>query len=335
MSQLKQLASSLGLSITTVSRALDGYPDVAVKTRERVQRAARAMGYSPNTAARNLRRGSAEAIAVVLPTEPGRVGPPVFLDMLAACGARLAEVGLDLMLLPSAGRVSEMDTYRRLADSRRADAFIVLRTRLEDERVAYLQQRGVPFVTHGRTGRPDNHAFIDGDGAAGFAAATGLLAELGHRRIAHVAAPQNFTFAHLRRCGWAAALAEHGMPAIWEAEAAPTEWGGYEGTCALLQGAEIPTAFLCATDSMAIGALRALKERGLRAGQDVAVIGHDNLPSAAFLDPPLSTMEIDAPDIGRDLADLLIARLGGGAARDLQTILPIRQVPRATHRPPH
>jgi LacI family transcriptional regulator len=212
MSQLKQLASSLGLSITTVSRALDGYPDVAVKTRERVQRAARAMGYSPNTAARNLRRGSAEAIAVVLPTEPGRVGPPVFLDMLAACGARLAEVGLDLMLLPSAGRVSEMDTYRRLADSRRADAFIVLRTRLEDERVAYLQQRGVPFVTHGRTGRPDNHAFIDGDGAAGFAAATGLLAELGHRRIAHVAAPQNFTFAHLRRCGWAAALAEHGMP---------------------------------------------------------------------------------------------------------------------------
>ena len=333
MSQLRQLASSLGLSITTVSRALDGYPDVAAKTRERVQRAARAVGYRPNTAARSLRRQRAEAIAVVLPSEPGRVGPPVFLDMLAGCGTRLAEVGFDLMLLPSVGRLSEIDTYSRLVDGRRADAFIVLRTRLEDERVAYLQQRGVPFVTHGRTRRPDDHSFIDGDGAAGFAAATGLLADLGHRRIAHVAAPQHLTFAHLRRCGWAAALAQHGLPALWEAEASPTEQGGYEATRALLEASENPTAFLCATDSIAIGALRALKERGLRAGRDVAVIGHDNLPSTAFLDPALSTMEIDAPDIGRELADLLIARLGGASPRDLQTILPIRQVPRATHGP--
>ena len=130
MSQLRQLASSLGLSITTVSRALDGYPDVAAKTRERVQRAARAVGYRPNTAARSLRRQRAEAIAVVLPSEPGRVGPPVFLDMLAGCGTRLAEVGFDLMLLPSVGRLSEIDTYSRLVDGRRADAFIVLRTRL-------------------------------------------------------------------------------------------------------------------------------------------------------------------------------------------------------------
>jgi LacI family transcriptional regulator len=94
-----------------------------------------------------------------------------------------------------------------------------------------------------------------------------------------------------------------------------------------------PTALLCATDSIAIGALSALKEMGLKAGRDIALIGHDNLPSAAFTDPPLSTMEIAAPDVGRQLAEMLIARLGGRDSRELQIILPVRQVPRATHGP--
>jgi len=168
VSNLKLLAQSLGLSITTVSRALDGYSDVAPATRKRVQAAAQAMNYRPNPAARSLRRRKAEAVAVTLPTEPGKFGPPIFLNMLAACGQRLAEEGLDLMLLPTAGRAGEMDTYRRLLDGRRADAVIVVRTRLEDERVAFLKERGIPFVTHGRTARPDEHAFIDGDGEAGF-----------------------------------------------------------------------------------------------------------------------------------------------------------------------
>ena len=333
MSNLKHLAQSLGLSITTVSRALDGYSDVAPATRERVQAAAQAMNYRPNPAARSLRRRKAEAVAVTLPTEPGRFGPPLFLNMLAACSQRLAEEGLDLMLLPTAGRAAEMETYRRLLHGRRADAVIVVRTRLEDERVAFLKERGIPFVTHGRTARSDEHAFIDGDGEAGFREAVRGLASLGHRRIAHIAAPQDLTFAHLRRRGWLAGLEEAGSSERLEYAAQPNEAGGHEAAQWLLQQHPRPTALLCATDSMAIGALSALKERGLVAGRDIAVIGHDNLPSAAFSDPPLSTMEIAAPDVGRQLAEMLIARLSGRAARELQTILPVRQVPRMTHGP--
>jgi LacI family transcriptional regulator len=333
VSNLKLLAKSLGLSITTVSRALDGYSDVAPATRKRVQAAAQAMNYRPNPAARSLRRRKAEAVAVTLPTEPGKFGPPIFLNMLAACGQRLAEEGLDLMLLPTAGRAGEMDTYRRLLDGRRADAVIVVRTRLEDERVAFLKERGIPFVTHGRTARSDEHAFIDGDGAAGFRDAARQLASFGHRRIAHIAAPQDLTFAHLRRKGWLKGLEEAGDGEPIEYTAQPTEAGGYEAAQWLLQQSAPPTALLCATDSMAIGALSALKERGFTAGREIAVIGHDNLPSAAFTDPPLSSMEIAAPDVGRQLAEMLIARLGGREAGELQTILPVRQVPRATHGP--
>jgi len=333
VSSLKHLAQTLGLSITTVSRALDGYSDVAPATRERVRAAAQAIQYQPNSAARSLRRRKAEAVAVTLPTEPGRFGPPTFLNMLAACGQRLAEEGLDLMLLPTAGRMEEMETYRRLLDGRRADAVIVVRTRLDDERVAFLKDRGIPFVTHGRTARPDEHAFIDGDGEAGFREAARHLASLGHRRIAHIAAPQELTFAHLRRKGWQAALEEVGSSEQLEYTARPTEAGGYEATLWLMQQSPAPTALLCATDSMAIGALSALKERGLTAGRDIAVIGHDNLPAAAFTDPPLSTMEIAAPDVGRQLAEMLIARLGGRDSREMQTILPVRQVPRISHGP--
>ena len=118
-----------------------------------------------------------------------------------------------------------------------------------------------------------------------------------------------------------------------EYAAQPNEAGGYEAAKWLLDQPQAPTSLLCATDSIAIGALSALKERGLVAGRDVAVIGHDNLPSGAYTDPPLSTMEIAAPDVGRQLADMLIARLGGRDPRELQTILPVRQVPRATHGP--
>jgi len=239
------------------------------------------------------------------------------------------------MLLPTINRAAEMETYRRLVDGRRADAMIVVRTRAHDERVEFLKERGLPFVTHGRTARPEAHAFIDGDGAAGFCDATHLLASLGHRRIAHLAAPKDFMFARLRRRGWLAGLGEHDLTSEFEAASEPTELGGYEAARALLARPRPPTALLCATDSIAVGALRALKEAGLEAGQDVAVIGHDNLPSAAFTDPPLSTMEIDAPDVGRELAELLMARLGGRDPRDLQTVLPVRQVPRATHATPH
>ena len=99
MASLRKLASDLGLSVTTVSRALDGYEDVAAATRERVIKAAAASGYRPNSAARRLRKGSSETVALIMPTEPGRFYEPVFGDLLAVIGERFAARRYDLMLL--------------------------------------------------------------------------------------------------------------------------------------------------------------------------------------------------------------------------------------------
>ena len=132
MSSLRTLAKSLNLSITTVSRALDGYPDVSEKTRQRVKEAADASGYTPNAAARRLRKGTTEVVMMVLPAEPGHFNEPLYIGLLATLGERLAKAGYDLALIAAPPGPGELKAYRRIVEGRRADALVVVRTRRDD-----------------------------------------------------------------------------------------------------------------------------------------------------------------------------------------------------------
>lgn len=332
MTNLKQLAQSLGLSITTVSRALDGYSDVSPVTRRRVQEAAHQAGYHPNASARRLRKQRAELVAVTLPSEPGHIAPPHFLDMLSGCAEHLASAGLNLVIAPVPNGESELNMCRRFVDGRRVDAMLLVRTKRHDERVEFLQSRGIPFVTNGRTESAVQHPYIDGDGFSGFHAATLRFHRAGHSRIAHIAAPQEYFFAHARRQGWEAAMNQCGLTADLYAERMPTEQGGYEAALALLSGAEKPTAIVCATDEMAIGVQRALRE--VDGGQAVSIIGHDDLPIGAFASPPLSTMRMTGGDLGRSFASLLLRAIAGEAAETLQELHAIEFVDRESHMGP-
>lgn len=333
MATLKDLALSLGLSITTVSRALDGYSDVAESTRTRVKAAAEAAGYRPNAAARRLRKGSTEMVTMVLPTEPGQFNEPLYIELLAALGKRLARDGYDLTLLAAPPGTEELKTYRRMVEGRRTDGLIVVRTRRDDARVRWLLEQDFPFVTMGRTDVPGEFPFVDGDGEAAFRQATERLVALGHRRIALVGAPSAFTFAGLRRDGYRAAMAAAGLEPM-ECEAAADEEGGCAAGLDLLGRADRPTALLCATDRIAYGAMRAVRRLGLEIPADVSVIGHDNLPASAFTDPPLTTMELPIAETGELLAEMLLARIGGTDPHVLQSIRPVRFVDRASTAPP-
>lgn len=330
MSALRHFASSLGLSITTVSRALDGYSDVSPVTRERVRKAAAEAGYHPHSAARRLRKGSGETVALVMPSEPGRFYEPVFVELLAAVGERLAAQSYDLILLAAHPGPGEMAVYHRLVEGRRADAFIVVRTRRIDERVIYLQSRGVPFVCHGRTDIATPYAFIDGDGEAGFREMTARLIALGHRRIALLAAPVDLMFSAIRSAGWHAAMADAGLADDLIARGEPTEDGGHALARQFLARPDRPTALVCATDRMAVGAMRAAGEMGLKVGSDIAITGHDNIPAAALTDPALTTMELPLREVGERVADMVLARLGGTDPRDLVEIRPLVQIPRGS-----
>lgn len=327
---LRALATQLGLSITTVSRALDGYDDVAPGTRKRVQAVADAIGYRPNPVARRLRKGKAEAIALVMPTEPGRFFEPAFGELLAVIGECLAEARLDLVLLAARPGPDEAAVYRRIVEGKRADACLILRTRRQDERVAYLGQEGFPFLCFGRTETPLPYAFVDGAMEEGFEALTARLIAKGRRRLAHLAGPASLTYSGLRARGFASALARADLPPARILETLSTEEGGYQAARQLLSAAEKPDAIICATDRIALGAYRAIAEAGAGIGTDIAITGHDNIAAAAFTDPPLTTMEPPIREAGTSIAQKLVALIGGANPEDLREVVPLRQIPRAS-----
>ncbi|MGL5446698.1 MAG: LacI family DNA-binding transcriptional regulator [Rhabdaerophilum sp.] len=327
---LRALATRLGLSITTVSRALDGYEDVAKGTRARVREAADEMGYRPNPVARRLRKGTADAIALVMPTEPGRFFEPAFGELLAVIGERLSAAHLDFTLMAARPGPDEAAVYRRIVEGKRADACLVLQTRLRDERVGYLTEIGLPFLCYGRTDTKKPYAFVDGAMEEGFEALTMRLITLGRRRLVHLAGPSNLTYASLRAKGFCSALSRAGLPNGRVIEVSGTEEGGYQAARILLTEPQRPDALICATDRIALGAFRAVTEVGAGIGTDIAITGHGNIEASAFTDPSLTTMELPVLEAGRSIAEKLIALIGGAKPLDLQEVVPLRQIPRAS-----
>ena len=330
---IRTLANNLGLSVTTVSRALAGYTDVAATTRERVQREAARSGYQANPVARRLRTGRSGTVGIVVPAEQGTFDQ-FFLAMLGAIGPLLSRAGLDLVLMGAPPGDSELHAYSQLVEQHRVDGIVLARTRRDDARIRYLQERGVPFVAHGRSETRSGFAFLDIDGEAAFAQATQRLIEFGHDNIALINAPGHYTFAHHRAAGWRNTLAAGGLPPGTMLEAEAAEEHGFRLMQQLLALRRPPTAVLCATDRMAVGALHALASTGLRAGRDVSVIGYDDLPIASYTDPPLTTLEQPISRMAQRLVEMLLALLGGAEPSAFAEVWPARLIARQSDGPP-
>lgn len=334
---IRKVALEARVSIATVSRVLNNPSRVSATTRERVLEAAARLGYRPNLLGQRLRKGRAETIGVVIPAPPGRFADSFFLELLAGLGEGLSEVGLDLLVSTSPPGPQELSHYERLVEGRRVDGLVIARTRRQDERIAYLLKRQVPFVAHGRSDLIDEpFPYLDIDGEQGLHIATQHLIHLGHRHLAYIGAPHELNFAQHRLAGYRRALEEAGLPLRreWMLEGDLSEESGYRLTQALLALPQPPTALLCANDLMALGALWALREQELRAGREISVIGYDDLPQAHYTDPPLSTLHQPFRKMGRRLVEMLLARLGGTAAEELQEIWVPELVLRGSDGPP-
>jgi LacI family transcriptional regulator len=330
---LSRIARNLGVSVTTASRALGGFPDVAAETRAKVEAEAARIGYRPNQTARRLRSGRSEAVGVVLPAGPGQFDDPFFLCLLAAMGPKLQEAGLDLLVATGRPGADELRAYRHLVEGRRVDGIVVARTRRHDERIGYLLDSGLPFVAHGRTEERRPYAFLDIDGEAACRAATARLVGFGHRRIGMINAAETYMFAQHRHAGWQAALDQAGLAPGPLLHAEPTEENGFRLMRSMLAGEAPPTAVLCATDRLAVGALHAVAAAGLRAGRDVSIVGYDDLPMATYTDPPLTTVEQPIVRAGVRLAEILLLLLAGAAPAEFGEIWQARLVARASDGP--
>jgi len=330
---LREIAAALGLSVTTVSRALAGHGDVAAATRALVAAEADRRGYRPNPLASRLRRGRSEAVAVVVPAEPGHFSDPFFNELLVGLGEALSAADLELLVCAARPGAEEMKAYRRLVEGRRVDGIVLARMRVEDERAAWLQERGFPFVCHGRTASRRPVAHVDTDGEAAVAAATQRLIGLGHRHIGLINAPAIYSFANHREAGWRRALAAARLDPGPALAAEPSEENGYRLAAQLLAARDAPSAIVCATDRLAVGTLAAIAAAGRRAGRDVSVIGFDDLPAASYTDPPLTTIRNPAREMARRLVEMLREVIGGRPPGDFAELFESPLVARASDGP--
>ena len=328
---LKELATRLGLSVSTVSRALNGYADVAAETRERVIGAARTFRYTPNAAAQRLITGRAHAVGYVLPLPEGRFADPFFMELMIGLGEGLRPAGLDLVVCAAEPGEDELATYRRLIASRRVDIMVVARTRVADERIALLRSLGFPFVTHGRWRGPLDFDSFECDNLAGGRLAGQLLVGLGHRRLMMLGAPGAYNYTVEREAGFREVAVAAGARVDLRESTDAVEDEGHRVMLEALSADTGITAVFCANDRLAMGAMRAARDLGREVGLDLAVVGYDDLPFSGFAEPPLTTIRHPIRASGRRVAEMVIARLTAPEAPPIIELWRPDLVLRASH----
>lgn len=332
---LKQLAQMLELSQTTVSRALNGYPEVNEETRRRVSDAARRHGYRPNPSARRLATGKAGMIGYVLPTGQAVDIDPHFVEFLSGLGDYARAHDLDLVLSP-ADAADQETTYRRVVANRQVDALYVSSPRPNDPRIRLLNELGLPYLVHGRSEGLDFHyPHMDIDNEGAFFEAARLLVQLGHRRIALINGQTDQTFAIHRERGVRKALAASNLalPASMVRPLPMTDESGYRAARGLLESAQPPTAIICSSLIMSLGVFRAVNELGLGIPGEVSVIAHDDV--FPWLKPenfpvPLATTRSSIRAAGARVAERLAARLAGVEQEPRGEVWPVDLIVRAS-----
>ena len=207
---LRELSAILGLSQTTVSRALNGFPEVSEKTRFRIKEAAELHGYRPSAAARRLATGQSGTLGLVFPHERNMLADLLFTEFLSGCVEQASELGYDVTLAMAQGLQTEEAVYRRAVRSARVDAMILSSPQISDPRLDLLRSLKMPFVVHGRTQSSTKYTYLDIDNEGAFFNATKLLTDLGHRRIALINGASGYNFSNDRLLGYTRALKEKG-----------------------------------------------------------------------------------------------------------------------------
>ena len=334
---LKELADRLDVSITTVSRALAGHEQIALKTRERVIAAAREFGYVPNRAARALVSGRSGFVGLVLPIRGPNLVDSFLGEFVTGLGEGLVARGNDLMLATALEGMSELAVLRHVVESGRADGLVLTRIAETDERVRFLAERGFPFVTHGRlVGSELSYNWLDTDGAYAFGQAFEMLYALGHRRFGLLTISEPMTFRHLREEGLRSAMALRGDPAVTLQIADAPRFDKPARIAAvqrMLAGAGRPTAILGLFDELALTVMEEAMRSGLSVPADLSVVGFDNIAAGAYAPPGLTTFDAEIRRCAREIADMLVTVVEDRPEEKLTRLIRPTFVARASHGP--
>lgn len=334
---LSDLARHLGLSPATVSRALAQHEAIALKTRERVAKAAHELGYVPNRAAQALASGRSGFAGFLLPLRGRGLADPFLGEFVSGLTEGFAAKGVELLLSAVPREGSELRQLESLITSGRVDGIVLSRIERDDPRVALLRDRETPFVTHGRVGAEETgYSWLDTDGRAAFAQAFDLLYSLGHRRFGLLSIDDPLMFRILREEGLRSAFQAKGDADLSLRSVSCPRYdskGRAQAISALLDGADRPTAILAVADGLALELMAAAQARGLSVPEDLSVIGFDNIPAGAHVAPKLTTFDARIADSAAELAAMLLARIAAPHQPHVTRLLTPQLVLRQSHGP--
>ena len=332
---LKGIAAELGLSITTVSRALAGYSDVAEATRDRVVAAAAAADYVPNSAGKMLVTGRSGFVGFLLPLRETAVLDPFLGEYIAGLSEGLAERGRDLFMTTVSSSQTETTVLKHIVDAGRADAMVLTRIAEDDERVNFLVKRGFPFVAHGRTLDHSGYSWIDTDGQQAFSDLFAWLYELGHRRIGLLSITEAMTFRRYREEGLKGAIqgcgdAEVTLMSKHVPRFDSESWG--DAITEMLTADNRPTAIVALTDELALSVLEHAATLGVNVPDALTVIGYDNIPAAHYANPGLTTFDQSIRSTAQQTASLLLDTLDSPNGIQQKLVSPVL-IKRGSHGP--
>ncbi|EFB7601435.1 substrate-binding domain-containing protein [Escherichia coli] len=318
---LKAIATALGISVTTVSRALGGFSDVAASTRERVEAEARRRGYRPNTQARRLKTGKTDAVGLVYPENDVPFNSGVFMDMVSCISRELAYHDIDLLLIAD-DEHTDCHNYMRLVESRRIDALIIAHTLDDDPRITHLHKAGIPFLALGRVPPGLPCAWFDFDNHAGTWQATQKLIALGHKSIALLSENSSHSYVIARRQGWLDALHEHGLEDSLLRMVSPTRRAGYLAVMELMSLPKPPTAIITDNDLSGDGAAMALQLRGRLSGKEaVSLVVYDGLPQDSIIELDVAAViQSTRSLVGRQISDMVYQIINDASPESLQIV---------------
>jgi LacI family transcriptional regulator len=325
---IRELAERLGVSVATVSRVLNDYPDVAPETRERVRAAIREERFVPDRVARSLATGRSHVIGVVLETGAGHphLQHPFFQEVLVGLREALASSGYDLLLLSGDGSDGAFEGHSYLDRLRhhRVDGVLLMGADPRGRQIEEVLASGIPCMAVDLDVRGNRAGYVESDNVLGTGLAVHHLHELGHRRIAFIGGTSGTKAGADRLLGFRCERDRLGLPErpeyLEEGDFYPAS--GQAAMARLLELTEPPTAVVVAADLMAAGAMQAIGERGLRVPEDVAVVGFDDIQIAPLLRPALTTIRQDKLGLGAAAADSLVRLIA-----DPETEPPVITIP--------
>lgn len=336
---LKDIAREVGLSVTAVSRALNGHKDVSEATRARVLEVARRLNYHPNTIARGLVTQKSRTVglfSVSFTQSYSMMADPFAAELVDAILERFGETGYDVVLF-SRSRIESADSYVALAVQRQIDAAIFLGLRTDDRRYEELRTIGIPLITVDVPIDVEHAVCVGCDQVKGAYMAVSHLIGMGHRRIAYISGHWHAPVSHERCRGYREAMEEAGLAVRdeWILEGDFTRASGQRCMERILSLDPRPTAVFCASDLMALGAMDGARLAGLNVPDDVSIIGYDDIREAAEAQPPLTTVHQPRHLLGKAVADAAIAAMHakGALAGKNRILLEPALVQRATVAP--